>query len=64
MQVWGGDVSQDHLLGQMGRESGRVEETNSRKVVLKDHLWQEGQSMVLSSDNSSEGSCGSLVRLS
>ena len=46
MQVWGGDVSQDHLLGQMGRESGRVEETNSRKVVLKDHLWQEGQSMV------------------
>lgn len=39
-------VSQDHLLCQMRREPGRVEETGIRKAVLKEHLRQEGHSMV------------------
>ena len=39
-------VSQDHLLHQMRRETGRVEETDIRKVVSKEHLRQEGHSMV------------------
>ena len=39
-------VSQDHLLRQTRREPGRVEETDIRKVVSKEHLRQEGHSMV------------------